>query len=114
MRTNDKEKNADVTVGDDQLSLAIGRRGQNVRLAARLTGWKINVRTKTQFKAEESARDMQKLPGIGMKLAWDLVQAGFNSIEGLASADTESLMAVPGVGEKTAKKLIETAKKAES
>ena len=114
VRTNDKEKSADVTVGDDQLSLAIGRKGQNVRLAARLTGWKINVRTKTQFKAEESARDLQKLQGIGMKLAWDLVQAGFNSIEGLASADTESLMAVPGVGEKTAKKLIETAKKAES
>lgn len=114
VRTNDKEKSADVTVGDDQLSLAIGRKGQNVRLAARLTGWKINVRTKTQFKAEESARDMQKLPGIGMKLAWDLVQAGFNSIEGLASADTESLMAVPGVGEKTAEKLIEAAKKAAS
>ncbi len=114
VKTNDKEKSADVTVGDDQLSLAIGRKGQNVRLAARLTGWKINVRTETQFKAQASARDLQKLPGVGMKLAWDLVQAGFNSIEGLANADIESLVAVPGVGEKTAKKLLKTSKEAES
>ena len=110
VRVNESVKSADVIVGDDQLSLAIGKRGQNVRLAAKLAGWKINVRTSAQLKVEESAVELQKLQGVGMKLAWDLVRAGFNSIEGLANADVESLMTVPGVGEKTAKKLIKVAK----
>jgi N utilization substance protein A len=114
VKINEKDNTADVTVGDDQLSLAIGKKGQNVRLAARLTGWKINVRTGAKLRAEESAKELQKLPGVGMKLAWDLVQAGFNSVPGLASADVESLMEVPGVGKKTAEKLLKAAKEEES
>lgn len=113
VRINESGKTADVIVGDDQLSLAIGKKGQNVRLAAKLTGWKINVRTGAQLKAEESAKDLQKLPGVGMKLAWDLIQAGFHSIAGLAKADVESLISVPGVGKKRAEKLLEVAKEAE-
>jgi len=110
VKIDESKKSADVTVGDDQLSLAIGKKGQNVRLAARLTGWKINVRTSAQMKAQKSAGELQDLPGVGMKLAWDLIQAGFNSMAGLASADVESLMSVPGIGEKKAKTLLETAK----
>ncbi len=110
VRINEREKTADVIVGDDQLSLAIGKKGQNVRLAARLTGWKINVRTGAQLQAEQSSRELQKLPGVGMKVAWELVQAGFNSVAGLANADVESLMNVPGVGKKKAEKLLKIAK----
>ena len=110
VRINERAKTADVIVGDDQLSLAIGRKGQNVRLAAKLTGWKINVRTGAQLKVEESARELEKLPGVGIKLAWDLVQAGFNSVAGLANADVESLTSVPGVGKKRAEKLLKVAK----
>jgi N utilization substance protein A len=51
---DDEAKQATVIVPDDQLSLAIGREGQNARLAARLTGWRIDIRSETEFAAEET------------------------------------------------------------
>lgn len=107
---NEAERSVNVIVGEDQLSLAIGRKGQNVRLAAKLTGWKVNVKTLTQTKTEECVKEIQDKLGINITMAWDIVNAGFNSFEGIAGADIESLVKIPGVGEKTAEKLIRLAK----
>ncbi len=107
---NEKERSANVIVGEDQLSLAIGRKGQNVRLAAKLAGWKVNVKTLTQMKTEECVKEIQEKLRININMGWDIVNAGFNSFEGIAGADVESLTKIPGVGEKTAGKLIQLAK----
>ncbi len=107
---NEEGKSAEVIVGEDQLSLAIGRKGQNVRLAAKLTGWKVNVKTLTQMRTEKCVEEIQRKLGISTSMAWDIVNSGFNSFEGIANADVESLTKIPGIGEKTAGKLIELAK----
>src|SRR5204863_8476468 len=57
---DDDSKQATVVVPDDQLSLAIGREGLNARLAARLTGWRIDIRSETEFAEEESSMDFQE------------------------------------------------------
>jgi len=111
---NEDEKSARVVVPDDQLSLAIGRKGQNVRLAAKLTGWNIDIKSQSEAEAEAKekiARSIFKsapvtdLEGVGSKIAGRLQEAGFASIEDIAETDVEQLSEVPGIGEKTAEKL---------
>jgi N utilization substance protein A len=112
---DEDEKSARVVVPDDQLSLAIGRRGQNVRLAAKLTGWNIDI--KSQSEAEVTAKQkiaksifksapVTDLEGVGPKMAEKLQEAGFSSIEDVADTDEEHLAEVPGIGAKTAEKLL--------
>lgn len=126
MKIDKVNKTAEITVDDDQLSLAIGKRGQNVRLASRLTGYNIDIRTKAMLKEattvkeakkeevevkEEAGVDLSELPGVGEKTAENLKEAGFKDAGAIASASAEDLMKVKGVGEKTALKLIKEAKK---
>jgi N utilization substance protein A len=123
-----------VLVADGQLALAIGKRGQNARLAAKLLGWKVDVRGRgevLQTRQEELGEQIQpegesavmvmesstgtdiplaELPGIGEKLAGRLIEAGLDSCQKLADASEDALIQVDGVGPKTAQKLIETAK----
>ena len=121
-----------VLVADDQLSLAIGKRGQNARLAAKLVGWRVDIKSRgeVQKEAEERARAeseakvtevispaaqvdrLAELPGVGEKLASRLVDAGLDSYQKLAEASDEVLVRVEGIGPKTAQKLIEAAKAA--
>lgn len=114
---NETEKKANVLVADDQLSLAIGRDGQNVRLAVKLTGWHIDIKSESKKKSEATAKIQQKiddltgLNGVGEKTAEILVRAGFKTVESLAVAAVESLTALQGIGEKTAQKIINSAKK---
>jgi transcription termination/antitermination protein NusA len=100
-----------VIVPDDQLSLAIGKNGQNVRLAVKLTGWKIDVKSETM--AAEKDDDAQKaliaIPGIGPAMAEKLFAQGIKSIAMLAAIEPETLFAIPGVGEKTGTEWIEEA-----
>jgi len=105
-------KTMEVIVSDDQLSLAIGKKGQNVRLAARLTGWNIDVRSEAKLKeiTEESMKRLCELPGVGESIARVLFDQGFQSLEALAEADPEELMEIQGVGPVKAKKIIETAR----
>jgi len=111
------EKVMEVVVPDDQLSLAIGRRGQNVRLAVKLTGWHIDIKSESAKKAAAAAQKEQKmddftgLGGVGEKTAEILVKAGFKTVDSLANATVESLTALQGIGEKTAQKIIDSAKK---
>lgn len=109
-------KKAKVLVADDQLSLAIGRGGQNVRLASRLTGWTIDIQSESQVRerkkaqAEVKTEDLSQIPGVGPKLAEVLFKGGFETIERVAGAAADALTALQGVGPKTAQKLIESAK----
>jgi N utilization substance protein A len=83
----------DVVVEEDQLSLAIGRRGQNVRLAAMLTGYKINIisKTKLQEKIKKAVENLLQIPTVSDARAQMLVQNGIMSIGDLAALDAETL-----------------------
>lgn len=89
----------EVIVPDDQLSLAIGKKGQNVRLASRLSGWKLDVRSEAE--AEDEARkarlSLGSIPGIGDVTAELLFQHGYKSAEEVAQADEASLAEVDGI-----------------
>ena len=98
-----------VTVEDDQLSLAIGKKGQNVRLAAKLTGWDINIKSKSEL-TKEASFDIGELTGVGPKLKETLLEAGFKTLGFLAKASLEDLKKVKGLGAKTAEKLLKSAK----
>ena len=118
----DKENlKATVIVNDDQLSLAIGKHGQNVRLASRLIGWELDIRTKATAEPEapkevEAAKGKEKasleqLPGVGVKTLESLKIAGINTIEDILKAKLEDLTKIKGIGKKKAQKLVEEAKK---
>ena len=150
---DDRERVMEVIVEDRQLSLAIGKKGQNVRLAAKLTGWRIDIKSEeekrreveAQFEgleagAESAGRDTAEatgsagdpgdpgtddeqraedapdtplpftLAGIGEKTVRKLAGAGFASIEALAAASVEQLSDIPGIGEKTAEKILSAVK----
>jgi N utilization substance protein A len=104
-----------VTVADDQLSLAIGKGGQNARLAARLTGWKIDLISKTERERQRdyerrSRIDIEELEGAGPKLVEKLIREGIETVQDLLKTPFEQLLAIQGVGEKTAEKLLEEAR----
>lgn len=100
-----------VVVPDDQLSLAIGRRGQNVRLASKISGWNLDVTSESDYNTDLKAsyNSLLSLEGVGEAIATELYQEGFRSIEDVASASIEELTAISGIGEASAKDLIETA-----
>jgi len=108
----DDARSMEVIVPDEQLSLAIGKNGQNVRLAARLTGWKIDVKNESLVakQDEEGYTSLMKIPGVGTLTAQLLFSEGIKSITSLASTDAETLVAVKGISEKKASALIEGAK----
>jgi transcription termination/antitermination protein NusA len=101
----------DVVVADDQLSLAIGRKGQNVRLVAKLTGWKIDVRSEhaPESVSSEQEHALTMVDEIDESLAEALREAGFNTLEDLAKAKEEDLLEFEGIDETLAKKIIEKA-----
>jgi N utilization substance protein A len=102
-----EEKKALVIVNKDQLSIAIGRHGQNVRLASHLTGWEIDVRSPEELREESPLREIE---GIGPKLAELLSKAGYDSVEKIANAGIEELKKIEGIGERTAQRVIASAK----
>ena len=101
----------DVVVAADQLSLAIGRKGQNVRLVAKLTGWKIDVRSEgmEEVVSSEDKHALSRLDEIDEALAEALQEEKFRTINDLAKATVEKLIEVEGVDEELAKLLIEKA-----
>jgi N utilization substance protein A len=102
-----------VVVADDQLSLAIGKGGQNARLAARLTGWKIDLISKSErVKREEAERanriEVEKLD-LGEATTEKLITAGIETVHELIATPLDKLIEIPGIGEKTAEKVLATA-----
>jgi len=104
-------RSMEVVVPDEQLSLAIGKRGQNVRLASRLTGWKIDV--KSESKYTKSMRDgyqsLLQIAGVGEATADSLYKGGFESAKEVAEANIEELTQLSGITPKKAEKLLEAA-----
>ena len=93
------QKSMDVIVPDDQLSLAIGRKGQNVRLAVQLTGWKIDIKSESKMRelARWFAEAVSVVPGAGEGEAEMLLQSGVTSLDDLARCTDELLTSLPGV-----------------
>ncbi len=107
-----RNRTMEVVVPDDQLSLAIGKRGQNVRLASRLSEWRIDVKSESKYQKslKEGYDTLLALPGVGDATAEHLYEAGFASAEELASAQVEELVVIPGISQQKAAKFIEAAK----
>jgi len=109
------EKQLEVIVDDTQLSLAIGKKGQNVRLAAKLLGWKIDIKSEEE-KRQEVEQQMTAFSGgpntpieqvteLGDSIVQKLVSAGITTVEALADMTPEQLEEIPGIGEKTLEKI---------
>jgi N utilization substance protein A len=109
------DKQLEVIVDDTQLSLAIGKKGQNVRLAAKLLGWKIDIKSEEE-KRQEVEQQMQALSGgpstpieqvteLGEGIIQKLVAAGITTVEALADMTPEQLEEIPGIGEKTLERI---------
>lgn len=105
----DEEEHAmEVVVADDQLSLAIGRQGQNVKLASKLTGWRIDVRSESVAEEESKrAREaLQSIPAIGFGEAELLYQQGYRTIQEVSNASVEDLTSIEGIDELRARDII--------
>lgn len=132
IKLNKESMTAEVLVNDDQLSLAIGKHGQNVRLASRLLGWELDIRNRQPAAGEtpaaaqvfqhaqpeapaavpsEEASDLTELSGVGEKTVENLKQGGLSCVEDIANADVGRLIEIKGIGKKKAEKLIEEARR---
>ena len=107
-------KSLEVIVEDTQLSLAIGKKGQNVRLASKLIGWNIDIKSEEEKRQELEAQmtaltapgtALTELEGVGPKTIEKIEAAGITSIEKLADMTPEELVAIPGIGEKMVEKI---------
>jgi transcription termination/antitermination protein NusA len=108
------EKRLEVIVEDTQLSLAIGKKGQNVRLASKLIGWNIDIKSEEEKRREIEAQmaaltapgtSLTELAGVGPKTIEKLEAAGITSIEKLADMTPEQLVEIDGIGEKMVEKI---------
>jgi N utilization substance protein A len=110
---DDNEKMLEVIVPDDQLSLAIGRKGQNVRLASQLLDWKIDIKSESKIQEIKTTakKVFEKITALGEKTSEMVYKRGFKSIKELADADIEAILKVPGMDRKTAEEIKEQAKK---
>ncbi len=97
---DEADKRMELVVPDEKLSLAIGRKGQNVRLAAQLTAWKLDIISDSKFKQmeEEAISQLQKLDGVSDTVARSMYRQGFRALEELLEASEEELVAIPGLG----------------
>jgi len=112
--TDPENKKLEVIVEDSQLSLAIGKKGQNVRLASKLIGWDIDIKSEEEKRQEIEAEmtaltapatPLTSLAGLGAKTIEKIEAAGITSVEKLASMTPEQLMEIPGIGEKMVDKI---------
>ena len=98
VRVDERNKTMEIMVEDDQLSLAIGRKGQNVRLAAQLTGWRLDIISKSKLakRTSESTFNLQHIEGVNETMAQAIYQAGYLNVRQVAEASVENLQRIPG------------------
>jgi len=103
----EEARSMEIVVPDDQLSLAIGKRGQNVRLAVMLTGWRIDIKseTKAMQEAEQAKAAFMHVPGMTEMIAQVLINQGITSLAELADTPVEELGSFPGIGQELAERL---------
>ncbi len=108
---DEDNRSMEVIVDDDQLSLAIGRKGQNVRLASQLTGWRIDIKTDSQvrYEQQEIISALMMLPNVGEVTANLLYGEGFRSLEDIAFSDPKALMKAAGLKNEEDAQKIQTA-----
>jgi len=113
------ERRMEVIVEEKQQSLAIGKKGQNVRLASKLIGWQIDIKSEEQKKQEvlsvmesltSSSTSLSELEGVSARIIEKLREAGIENVERILEMGEEKLKEIPGVGEKTAVKIMEAAR----
>jgi N utilization substance protein A len=104
----------EVIVPDESLSIAIGKRGQNVRLASKLTGWNLDVQSESHYnEALKNGYDsLISLPGVGINLANSLIEKGFTSADEISNASISDLTQIKGIAKEKAEKLIRSATEA--
>lgn len=104
VKMDERSRIMEIMVEDDQLSLAIGKRGQNVRLAAKLTEWKLDIisRSKLQRKTSDVTYALQQIEGVSDTFAQAIFQAGFQTLKSVTEASIEALQKVPGYEDETA------------
>jgi N utilization substance protein A len=109
---DEENRSMEVIVPDEFLSVAIGKRGQNVRLASKLTGWRLDVKSETRYSEamQDGYDSLMALPGVSISMADALYESGFYSAEELSRASIEDLIQVRGIAEEKAIRLIENAK----
>ncbi|SHO48886.1 transcription termination factor NusA [Desulfopila aestuarii] len=114
VRVDEDSNSMLVVVPNDQLSLAIGRQGQNVRLASRLLGWRIDVKSEQRWNnlQDPGYQSILALPGVEESLADQIVGKGIFSVVNLAGRPVEDLLVIRSLDEETAARLIEAAKAA--
>ena len=109
-----EQKHLEVIVDDSQLSLAIGKKGQNVRLAAKLLGWRIDIKSEEEKRQEIESQMAQmalrgapvsNLAGLGEKTLQKLRDHGVETVEQLAQMTPDELTQIPGIGEKTVERI---------
>ena len=108
------ERRLEIVVEDTQLSLAIGRKGQNVRLAAKLLGWHVDIKSEEEKRREveiqmaaltRSGTSVNALESIGQKTLKKLIDHDIDTVEGLAQTTPAELTKIPGIGEKTVERI---------
>ncbi len=114
LRFNEAEHSVLAIVEDDQLSLAIGKEGQNVRLAAKLTGWRIDLITMKEVERRDKLEqklqmDISEMYGVTPKMSQKLKGIGILTVQKLHRTPFDHLLEIEGIGEKTAEKLKNTA-----
>ncbi|MFC1821316.1 transcription termination factor NusA [Thermodesulfobacteriota bacterium] len=108
---DEAQQSMEIVVPDDQLSLAIGKRGQNVRLASRLSGWNLDVTSESNYNQalKASYASLMGLDGVGEATASNLYEEGFRSAEDIAKTTVAELVQTEGIGEEKAAKIMESA-----
>jgi len=106
---DEDNRSMEVIVPDEFLAIAIGKKGQNVRLASKLTGWHLDVKSESTYNQtmQSGYNSLMALPGVGISLADALYEKGFYSAEEIGKASVEDLLQVRGIDEEMARGLIE-------
>lgn len=105
---DEENRSMEVIVPDEYLSIAIGKSGQNVRLACRLTGWHLEVMSEDEYSSEvkQGYESLMSIPGVNLALAESLYKGGYSSAKDIADADPKDVCTVTGISETDAEDLI--------